>query len=178
MRKVGIAVFAVAIAAAGCTTAAGVPPSTQTAMASNAASVGALPIETPTPTASAAPTTLTEPIPDHFIGAWYEAAPAYWWFLRAGDPTCVAVAHTELDCVAYQFGGQPAFVGAATMEGRVLHIRWERGYCAGDRTSFGTGFVGETLKLFDLPDDCGGEDFVLSRAGTGASPSAPPPPTN
>jgi hypothetical protein len=178
MRKLGIAVLAGAIAAAGCTTAAGAPASIETAMATNAASVRALPVETPTPTARTTPTTLAEPIPADLIGAWYAPAPAYWWFIRAGDPTCVAVAHTELDCVAYQLVGQPAYVGAATMEGRVLHIRWVRGYCAGDRTAFRTGFVGDTLKLFDLPDDCGGSDFVLSRAGTGTTPSAPPPPPN
>jgi hypothetical protein len=64
------------------------------------------------------------------------------------------------------------------MDGQVLHIDWTRGYCAGQRTWFRTGFAGGTLKLFDLPDDCGGADFVLSRAGTGATPSAPPPPSN
>lgn len=119
-----------------------------------------------------------EPVPDAMLGAWSHPSGAFWWFLRAGAPTCVTVAHTTLDCLAYQLVGQPAYVGVATMDGRVLHIRWVRGYCAGDKTSFGTGFVGETLKLFDLPDDCGGADFVLARAGTGATASAPPPPTH
>jgi hypothetical protein len=32
------------------------------------------------------------------------------------------------------------------------------------------------LKLFDLPDDGAGSNFVLWRAGTGTTPSAPPPP--
>ena len=125
-----------------------------------------------------AATTLGEPIPDELIGAWYHASGAYWWLIRAGAPTCVTVAHTALDCVAYELAGQPAFVGAATMAGRVLRIDWTRGYCAGDQTLFGTGVVGTTLKLFDTPDDCGGDDFLLSRAGLGATPSAPPPPTN
>lgn len=177
MREVGIAVLAAALAA-GCTTATGAPGSTETATAMHAASVLPTTLETPTPTARPKPTTQAEPIPDDMIGAWYQAAPAYWWFLRAGNPTCVTVAHTDLDCVTYQLGVQPAFVGAATMDGPVLNIRWTRGYCAGQRTGFRTGFVGDTLKLFDLPDDCGGDDFVLSRAGTGTTPSAPPPPTN
>ena len=177
MRKVGIAVLAAAIAA-GCTTAAGAKVSTETAAVTNAASVRPATLETPTPTVRPKPTAQAEPIPDDMIGAWYQAAPAYWWFLRAGDPTCVRVAHTDLDCVTYQLGGQPAFAGAATMDGPVLHIRWTRGYCAGQRTGFRTGFVGATLKLFDLPDDCGGDDFVLSPAGTGTTPSAPPPPSS
>jgi hypothetical protein len=133
-------------------------------------------VETPTRTARATPTTLDVPIADELIGAWYASAPAYWWFLRAGAPTCVEVAHTELDCVAYQLVGKPAALGAATMAGRVLRVRCVWGFCAGQETSFGTGFDGENLKLFDLPDDCGGSDFVLSRAGTGTTPSAPPPP--
>lgn len=177
MRKVGIAVLAAAIAA-GCTTAAGAKVSTETATATNAASVRPTPVETESPTARPTPAPSVEPLPDALIGAWYQAAPAYWWFLRAGNPTCVTVAHTDLDCVTYQIGGQPAFVGAATMDGPVLNIRWTRGYCAGQRTGFRTGFVGDALRLFDLPDDCGGDDFVLSRAGTGTTPSAPPPPTN
>jgi hypothetical protein len=177
VRKLGIFVLAATIAA-GCTSAAGAPASNEPAMATSAVSERPLAVETVTPTATATPTTLAEPIPDRLIGAWYEAAPAYWWFLRAGNPTCITVGHTDLDCVTYQIGVQPAFVGAATMSGPVLNIRWTRGYCAGQRTGFRTGFVGETLKLFDLPDDCGGDDFVLSQAGTGTTPSAPPPPTN
>ena len=178
MRKVGVVVLGAVLVIAGCATTAGAPVAVETATATNGPSTGAPPVETANPTATPAPTNLGQPIPDSMIGAWYQAAPAYWWFLRAGSPTCVAVAHTDVDCVTYQIGAQPAFVGAATMEGPVLHIRWTRGYCAGEWTGFRTGFVGDTLKLFDLPDDCGGDDFVLSRAGTGTTPSAPPPPTN
>jgi hypothetical protein len=177
MHKIGIAVLTAAIAA-GCTTATGAPASTESATTTNAASARPTPIETETSTARPRPTISAEPLPDDLIGAWYQAAPAYWWFLRAGSPTCVAVAHTDLDCVTYQLGGRPAFVGAATMDRPVLNIRWTRGYCAGQRTGFRTGFFGDTLRLFDLPDDCGGDDFVLSRAGTGTTPSAPPPPAN
>jgi hypothetical protein len=182
MYKLGIAVLIGALTAAGCATAAGGPVPSQTAVATSAATIGAAPVETgaptPRPTAQPVATTLEEPIPDELIGAWYHPSGAYWWLIRAGAPMCVTVAHTALDCVAYKLAGQPAFVGAATMVGRVLHIDWTRGYCAGDHTLFGTGVVGNTLKLFDTPDDCGGDDFVLSRAGSGTTPSAPPPPTN
>jgi hypothetical protein len=130
-----------------------------------------------TPTRSA-PTMTPEPLPDALMGAWYHPAPAFWWFIRAGSPTCVAIAHTELDCVAYQLVGQPAYVGAASMDGRILRIRWVRGYCAGDRTDFGTGIDGDTLRLFDRPDDCGGADLVMTRAGIGPTPSAPLPPSS
>jgi hypothetical protein len=143
-----------------------------------ATSLAETPQPTQRPTATSMPTTLGEPIPHELIGAWYHPSGAYWWLIRAGAPTCTTVAHTPLDCVAYQLVGQSAYVGAASMEGRVLTIRWTRGYCAGDRTSFGTGVVGDTLKLFDTPDDCGGDNLVLSRAGSGATPSAPPPPTS
>jgi len=181
MRKVGPAVLAVlagSIAVVACTTAAGAPASAQPPAATSSTTVRPTHVETARPTATALPTTLGEPIPDELIGAWYHPSGAYWWLIRAGAPTCVTVAHTTLDCVAYQLAGQPAFVGAATMDGRVLRISWTRGYCAGERTSFGTGVAGDALKLFDMPDDCGGDDFVLSRAGSGTTPSAPPPPTN
>jgi hypothetical protein len=180
MYKLGIAVLVGALTAAGCTTAAVGPVPSQAAVATSAASVGATPVGTSRSSAPAtakpAPTSAWTPIPDELIGAWYHPSGAYWWLIRAGAQTCVTVAHTAVDCVAYQLAGQPAYVGAATMAGRVLHIDWTRGYCAGDQTLFGTGVAGNILKLFDTPDDCGGDDFVLSRAGSGTTPSAPPPP--
>jgi len=90
---------------------------------------------------------------------------------------CVKVVRTNLDCLAYQLVGQPAAVGAATMEGTILHIDWVRGYCARQRTNFGTRLDGDTLKFFDQPDDCGGDSWTMTRAGTGSVPTAPPPPT-
>lgn len=180
MRRLQIAILIGAITAAGCNTAAGAPaaPATMSptvrsspTTAPTVAPAATKPPSRPTPTAVPA-----QPIPDDLIGAWSHQSGAYWWFLRAGSPTCITVARTELDCVAYLLVGRPAYVGAATMDGRMLRIRWVRGYCAGDRTNFGTGVNGDTLKLFDQPDDCGGDDFVLSRAGVGTAPSAPPPP--
>ena len=176
MRKVRIAVLAAAIAAAGCTTAAGAPTSVETAVATNAGSPRAVPVETPRPIPSTAPTTIVEPLPDDLIGAWYETAPGYWWFIRAGDPVCVSVIRTDLDCLVYQLVGQTAAMGSASMEGRILHIDWVRGYCARQRTNFGIAVAGDTLKFFDQPDDCGGFSLAITRAGTGTAPSAPPAP--
>lgn len=178
MRRLQIAIVLGAIAAAGCAAGHGTPAVPAGSPAAGAPNPMATASVTIAATKSPArPTAVpAQPIPDELIGGWYHPAPAYWWFLRAGSATCVSVARTDVDCVAYQLVGQPAYVGAATMDGRVLRIRWVRGYCAGDRTNFGTGVDGDTLRLFDLPDDCGGADFVLSRAGAGTTPSAPPPP--
>ncbi|HTK44545.1 MAG TPA: hypothetical protein VL749_04230 [Patescibacteria group bacterium] len=182
MRRFQIAILVAVITAAGCTAGGAAPAaiaSLSTAIAPIPTTTPSVPVAPTKPPAQARPTAgPAEPIPDALIGAWSHPSGAFWWLLRAGSPTCVTVARTDLDCVAYQLVGQPAYVGAATMDGRVLRIRWVRGYCAGDRTSFGTGIDDDTLKLFDMPDDCGGADFVLSRAGVGAAPSAPPPPTS
>ncbi len=126
--EVGVAVLVVAIAVAGCAPSAGAPAATPPPAATSAATVGPTHVETVRPTATATPTTLGGPIPEELVGAWYHPSGAYWWLVRAGAPTCVVVAHTALDCVAYQLAGQPAYVGAATMAGRVLHISWTRGY--------------------------------------------------
>ena len=183
MRRLWIATLVGAMTVSACAGVAGAPASPPDPAVAGLATnpPTSVPAEVKPSIVPARPTPMTtpsEPIPDAMIGAWYHPAPAYWWFLRAGSPTCVLVAHTDVDCVAYQLVGQPAYVGAATMAGRVLRIRWVRGYCAGDRTNFGTGVAGDTLKLFDLPDDCGGANFVLSRAGIGTTPNAPPPPAN
>jgi len=180
MRRLQTAILLGAMTAAACSPAGGAP------VGSPGASITATPIGSASLTfaadATKAPARATpspapsEPLPDEFLGAWYHPAPAYWWFLRAGSATCVAVAHTDGDCVAYQLGAQPAYVGAASMDGRLIRIHWTRGYCAARETDFGTGISGDTLKLFDTEGDCGGDNFVLTRAGTGAAPSAPPPP--
>jgi len=183
MGKLRIAILAGAMTASACSAAAGAPASSGGAAAAPPATSAPTSITlevkpstvpaTPNPTAKP-----SEPIPDAMLGAWYHPAPAYWWFLRSGSPTCVTVAHTDLDCVAYQVGNHAAYVGAASMDGRLIRIAWTRGYCAGQETDFGTGTSGDTLKLFDTEGDCGGDNFVLTRAGTGTAPSAPPPPDN
>jgi len=179
MRNLAIAILVGAVATAACTPVAGAPAPSPTAATSQAAPNPTPPAATKAPPSAPAPTTTAvESLPDSMIGAWSHPAPAFWWFLRAGSPTCVAVARTDLDCVAYQLVGKPAYVGSAAMDGRLLRIRWVRGYCAGDETDFGTGMQGDTLRLFDTEGDCGGDDFVLTRAGTGAAPTAPPPPAS
>src|SRR5689334_19957122 len=62
---------------------------------------------------AASPAAAAEPLADEILGTWYETAPGFWWFFRAGDPVCVKVVRTNLDCLAYQLVGQPAAVGAA-----------------------------------------------------------------
>ena len=172
MRRLQIAILVGAMTAAACSPAGAstaADPTTSSSLPADPGPTKAPARATPSPAPS-------EPLPDEFLGAWYHPAPAYWWFLRAGSATCVAVAHTDGDCVAYQLGAQPAYVGAASMDGRLIRIHWTRGYCAARETDFGTGISRDTLKLFDTEGDCGGDNFVLTRAGTGAAPSAPPPP--
>ena len=181
MRRPHFAIVLAATIAGACagTAAAPAAPATPDGSLATNAPVAA-PTKAPPTTAASrrATTTPAAPLPEAFIGAWYHPAPAYWWFLRAGSPTCIVVAHTDGDCVAYQLGAQAAYVGAAAMDGRLIRIHWTRGYCAGRETDFGTGVDGDTLKLFDTEGDCGGDNFVLTRAGIGAAPSAPPPPEN
>jgi hypothetical protein len=181
MRGLGTAVLLGSIALAACNATSGAPVPAESPTAFQPSSVTAKPepsdaSATQAPKATPKPTEQADPLPDAFIGAWYHPAPAFWWFLRAGSPTCVTVAHTTVDCVAYQLGTQAAYVGAAAMDGRLIRIHWTRGYCAAQETDFGTGISGDTLKLFDTEGDCGGDNFVLTRAGTGTAPSAPPPP--
>src|SRR5262245_26990285 len=184
MGKLAVAALVGSIVITGCSAASGAPAPPQLPEPGVDLMTPATEV-TPAPPAAAqppivrpAPSAKGDPLPDAFIGAWYHSAPAYWWFLRAGSPTCTIVAHTATDCVAYQLGTQAAYVGAAAMDGRLIRIHWTRGYCAGQETDFGTGIKGETLKLFDTEGDCGGDNFVLARAGAGGIPTAPPPPEN
>jgi hypothetical protein len=176
VRKVGIALLAGAIGVAACTTAAGAPAAVETAVASNPAASGTMLVETPRPTGRPTPTTIAEPVPDAMLGAWYMSAPAFWSFFRAGDEVCVKLARTDRDCLTYQLGDAVPAIGSASMAGRILNIDWLTGYCAHQRTSFGIGLSGDTLKFFDQPDDCGGDTWTMTRAGTGSAPSAPRPP--
>ena len=183
MRRLRMAILVGAMTVSACAAVAGAPGSSAEPAAAGLATSppqsahaevnpSTVPVR---PNATSVP---SDPLPDAMLGAWYHPAPAYWWFLRSGSPTCVTVAHTDIDCVAYQLGNQAAYVGAASMDGRLIRIHWTRGYCAGRETDFGTGMSGATLKLFDTEGDCGGDNFVLTRAGTGTAPSPPPPPDN
>lgn len=164
----------------GCSPATGAAPTSASAPSAAPSTAAATPpplATVPGPAPTVVPTSAPDPLPDALLGAWYMAAPAFMWFSRAGDPVCVNEVRTNLDCMSYQLVGKPMANGVATMQGRVLTIEWVHGYCAGDSTRFGTGIVGNVLHLFDQPDDCGGGDFTLARAGTGSAPTAPPLPT-
>jgi hypothetical protein len=63
---------------------------------------------------------------------------------------------------------------AVNMAGDAIRLKIKDNVTAKTTYSFAT--PSDPALIFDLPDDCGGSDFVLSRAGTGTTPSAPPPP--
>ena len=173
-RTSALLAFTIGLAACG-SGAAGAPPTIGPAPAVTSTPAAA----TPAPTRRvvvATPAPAVEPLADEILGAWYESAPGFWWFFRAGDPLCVKAVRTDRDCLAYELVGQPAAIGSAWMSGRILHVDWVRGYCGGRQTLFGTGLEGNTLKFFDQPGDCGGDSWTMTRAGTGSAPTAPPAP--
>jgi hypothetical protein len=135
------------------------------------------PATPPSPPSSPAASTIGEPLLDSYIGAWYHAAPAWMWFVRAGDPACTALALTDLDCVLWQPVGKPIEAGGATIEGNELTVHWVRGYCAGVISRYTAAFLGaDSLTLTEQPGGCEGGNFPLTRAGTGTAPTAPPQP--
>ena len=134
------------------------------------------PVPTPTgipPTASPVP---AAPVPAELVGAWYNPAPGWWWFLRAGDPTCVQAVQTQLDCVVWQRGTTPREIGSATMSEPDLMVTWKTGFCTGTHSTYSVAFDGDSLNLVDIGGGCEGGTIVLTRAGTGSAPTAPPPP--
>jgi hypothetical protein len=131
--------------------------------------------------ASATPTSAptqspAAPLPDELIGAWYNAAPGWWWFLRAGDPACVQAVQTDLDCVVWQRGTTPREIGPAFMVGRQLHVNWKTGFCSTNKSFYSVALQGDSLVLVDIGGGCNGGTFALTRPGTGSAPTAPPPP--
>jgi hypothetical protein len=139
------------------------PAAKVTARASSAAN---------SPTAASA-----DPVTDALIGAWHHAAPGWWWFLRAGDPTCIHAVRTDLDCVLWQRGTTPRELGIATMSAGDLNVAWRSGFCSSRTSTYSVTKNGDLLNLVDIGGGCDGGDFALARAGTGSAPTAPPPPT-
>jgi hypothetical protein len=134
----------------------------------------------PAPTPTVAPPTASPiaatPVPDALIGAWYNSAPGWWWFLRAGDPTCVQAVQTQLDCVVWQRGTTPREIGSAAMSDVHLKVAWRTGFCAGITSIYSVALDRDSLTLVDIGGGCQGGTFSFTRAGTGAAPTAPPPP--
>ena len=147
------------------------PSLTQSAPAFTPAPSPSSPGATPSAQAAGAP------LPDEVIGAWYHAAPGWWWFLRAGDPVCVQAVRTELDCVVWQRGTTPREIGAASIVGSDLQVAWRSGFCTRITSLYSVALQGDSLNLVDIGGGCEGGNFALTRAGTGSAPSAPPPPT-
>jgi hypothetical protein len=117
-----------------------------------------------------------EPIPDALLGTWSHASGGFMWFLRAGDPACLQRPRTVQDCLLWQSAGRPIESAiVAVMDGR-LQVHWTQGGCAG-RATYSYGLVGDDRLTMGLVGGCQSGDFVLTRAGTGTAPSAPPPPT-
>jgi hypothetical protein len=117
------------------------------------------------------------PVPDELIGAWSHPAPGWWWFLRAGDPECVQALRTQADCIVWQRGTTPKEIGIATMSGGDLEVAWKSGFCTSITSTYSVALNGDSLNLVDIGGGCEGGNFALTRAGTGAAPTTPPPPT-
>jgi len=129
-----------------------------------------IPVASPSPQAGTA-------LPDSVIGAWYHAAPGWWWFVRAGDPACVQAVRTDLDCVVWQRGTTPREIGSASIVDGDLQVAWRSGFCTRITSLYSVALQGDSLNLVDIGGGCEGGNFALTRAGTGSAPTAPPPPT-
>ena len=133
------------------------------------------------PTAAAATVSPTKPVgqplPDTLIGAWAHVSGAFMWLIRAGDPACTALAHTDLDCAVWQPAGKPSEVAAASLVNGALALAWVSGYCTRVTSTYRMAITGDAVTLTELPGGCGGGNFALTRAGTGTAATAPPKPT-
>jgi hypothetical protein len=119
-----------------------------------------------------------EPLLDVYLGVWYDAAPAWMWVDRHGDPACTSLGLTDLDCLLVQAQGEGLRAGSVTTHGNELTVQWVRGTCAGAASRYIVTFLGsDAVTLAERPGDCETGSFTLTRAGTGTAPSAPPPPT-
>jgi len=137
---------------------------------------GAAATTAPTVAPTTAPSPAGDPVPDELIGAWYQAAPGWWWFIRAGDPECVQAVRTEGDCVVWQRGTTPKEIGAASMVDGSLQVAWRSGFCTGITSLYSVALETDSLNLVDIGGGCEGGNFALTRAGTGTTPTAPRPP--
>ena len=116
-----------------------------------------------------------EPIPDSILGVWYHPAPAFLWILRAGDPACIALPRTSQDCAIWQPAqGGRLQLGILTVVDGKLSLQWTQGGCAGT-SNYAFGNAADRLTL-RLASGCESGDLVLTRAGSGAAPTAPAKP--
>jgi len=142
----------------------------------------AQPAQTSTPAPSTAATTpsaapTSEPLPDALLGAWSHAAGGWWWFLPPGDPECTQAVHTTEACAVWNRQVTTVEIGIATYASDVVSIRWRSGFCNGVTGVYTVELDGDALTLLEHPGGCEGDNLVLTRAGTGSAPTAPPRPT-
>lgn len=141
------------------------------------------PAPTPTPAASpAGPVTTAspagvEPLPEELLGAWSHAAGGWWWFLPAGDPECVQAVHASDACAVWDRQVTTAEIGSVSYGADVVSVMWRSGFCNGVTGVYTVQLDGDALTLIEHPGGCEGDNLVLTRAGTGSAPTAPPPPT-
>jgi hypothetical protein len=171
-----LAVVGLILVAAVAIFAIGSRPSNPVVVAPSATATAAL-SGTATGAPGASTTTAVTPLPDEMLGAWYTSGPQFLWFIRAGDPACTAIARTELDCLVVQPGTGADSAGAASIQAGQVTIDWVSGYCNAVIGRYAYSLNGDSLVLTEQPDGCQGGNLMLSRAGTGTTPTAPPPPT-
>ncbi len=63
------------------------------------------------------------------------------------------------------------------MSGGDLKVAWKSGFCTSLTSTYTAALTGDSLNLIEHPGGCQGGDMALTRAGTGSTPTAPPPPT-
>lgn len=143
-------------------------------------------VRQPVPTSTAAPPTVTatpsaaptgEPLPAPLLGAWSHAAGGWWWFLPAGDAECTQAVHTTEACAVWDRQVTTVEIGIASYAEGTVSVRWRSGFCNGVTGVYTVELDGDSLTLLEHPGGCEGDNLVLTRAGTGSAPTAPPPPT-
>ena len=186
-RFSALLVIALAVAACSGTPSGGVQGNANAeASATPKPSASPRPSFAPRPTAPPyiADTEPGDPLPDELIGAWYEPpgrldASAWVWFIRAGDPYCVQVMHTNQDCHVFHFNGEAASVGSegaiVTMVDGVITMLLIRGSCHEQSAKYTYAIVDDVLTMTNIPT-CFTDSYRLFRAGTNGAPEAPASP--
>jgi hypothetical protein len=180
-----LAIIGLIIAAAGAAALIGSrsPNPITSPTASLAATVASQVATSPAPTATQRlrSTQPGDPVPDELIGVWYDqGGNEFAYYLRAGDPYCITVWHTQQDCLAWYAEGMGGFQRNADIvtivdgQLRYYSIGLDQGGCK-DTASLATyERVGSELHLNVLPDQCFTHLASLTLVGSTGAPSAAP----